>query len=471
MDTAEEKTTNTTKSTLSIIVSNDNMNVYLSCTADFVKGENVMEEIRAKYKATGIKAQFDEESFGEILNNASSESKGLEKVLIAEGKEPVNGENGKIEWTGDYFSKDYMIDPVTKRIDFREKKGSPAVTEGQVLAIFIPPTEGEEGINVYGKVLKQVKGKVIRLRINKNIIWDEEKQEYRSKCAGRVKLTANGINVDEVYEIKGNVGKYTGNIKHNGQLVIKGDVESNCRIEVEKDIEVNGLIYASDIICKGILVAREGINGDTKKRIEVNNDLVTKYINNAAIFCNANIIVKKEIFQSHIKTRGEVNCSEGRIVGGEIMTANGITVGEAGCKNNVPTTLIAGVDYILVQNLKHNRERIPEIKNSMTKMNISKNQLEQNRVNLVPQQQELLTELTFNLIEAEEEIEKLENEIKEISVGLRKCRKAEIQIIDMLFPGVILRICDALYRATQTIKGPMIASLDSSSGKIILTSE
>jgi uncharacterized protein (DUF342 family) len=294
---------------------------------------------------------------------------------------------------------------------------------------------------------------------------------YCANCAGSVRMIGKTLEVDEVFMIRGDVGKVTGNICHRGQVVIEGNIESDYKVEASGHIEVRGLIYACEVKCGGNLIAKEGINENRTKKIAVGGDIASKYILNANVVCNGNVLAKTEIFQSVIRTKGEVNCAEGRIVGGEILSAKGIVTKEAGSKANVETTLIAGVDFALVDKLKENNDIIQKSKDTIKKLGPTCKRLKTSPITLSAAQKENLMEMEYHISDAEEQIKELEEGNKTIRREIYSNKTAQVKILGTLYPGVVIRIFDSQFIANHPLIGPLVAALDPVTHELALSSE
>ena len=87
----------------------------------------------------------------EVLLNVLKNKIVNEKVLIAEGKEPINGKDGKIKY---YFDFEKPLLPKIKpdgTVDYKELDSINVVKSGDIIAEIIPPEEGEDGIKVNGE--------------------------------------------------------------------------------------------------------------------------------------------------------------------------------------------------------------------------------------------------------------------------------------------------------------------------------
>ncbi|UCD17643.1 MAG: DUF342 domain-containing protein [Candidatus Zixiibacteriota bacterium] len=452
-------------------VSKDNMQVLLSCQLADISGDGAYEEICKLLKKMGVKKMPEPGVLKRGLDEAVAGGVDIVNLPVAEGQTPVMPTDAKLEWTGDYFTEGYYIDPKTKRIDFRQKISNPAVEKDQLLAIIYKAIPGKNGVDVFGRTITVPRAHDVRLRAGNNVYWSKEDSGYKARVAGRVKLIGVTLDVDEVLYVRNGVGTESGNIKHKGQVIVDGDIESEYKVEATGNIEVKGVIQSDIVSCGGNLVVVEGINENPAKLLNVRGDIISKYILNASIECEGNIVANREIFQSQIKSRGEVTCTEGRVVGGEIMAARGITVGEAGSKGAVKTAFVAGVDYTQLAMLKACNKKIDQLKKVIKKLRPAHRMLSMQMQALTSAQKEGLAEIGSNISEAEENIKELEAEGMRIRKEMISNRSARIIILRMVYPGVVLRVHDSRYTVEHALRGPMMAHLDSATGEIALTSE
>ncbi len=449
-------------------VSTDKMRVLLDCDASAAADSNAAREILGLLGKMGITPLPSADDLSAMLAKAEGN---VVDLPIVEGVWSVMPTDGRLEWTGDYFTEGYYIDPETKRIDFRQKANNPAVDENQLLVVVHKAIPGKDGRDVYGKTISVPRVHDVNLRAGVNVVWNPEDSGYRSKVAGRVKLTGSTLDIDEVLYVRDGVGVNSGNVMHKGQVIVDGDVESEFKIEATGNVEIKGVVQSADILCGGNLVAADGINENPAKTIKVTGNIAAKYILNANIECEGDIIANREIFQSQIKSRGEVTCNEGRIVGGEIIAAKGITVNEVGSKGTVKTKLVAGIDYTQIKKLKQSSAQIEQLQAIVKKLRPVHKRLTTQMQVLNAGQKEGLTEMGFRITEAEEGIAELEQECKEIRKQLVSNRGAEIHIRGIIYPGVVLRVCDSQYVVEHALQGPLMAHLDPVTQEIALSSE
>jgi len=471
MENAKTENKSEVEAIFDLKVTEDKLKILLSCPSVTGSAEAFAEQVLGRLDEMKAKIKPDVKLFLKVLKEAQSKGKDIVDYILVKGVPSIMPVDGKIAWSDDYFNEGYYVNPETKRIDFHRKLGDPNVEKDVLLVKVTYDKQGKDGIDVFGKMIRVSKAKKVFLQGGSNVLWNEKVGGFFSKSAGRVVRRGHTVDVDETMFIKDGVGTESGSILHKGGVIINGDIDSEFSVDVSGDIEVRGLIYACDIKCGGNLTCKEGINENIAKKIEVKGDILAKYIMNASIETNGQVIANSEIFQSKIKAKSEVHCKHGRILGGEIMAAKGIYVGEAGSKGNANTLLIAGIDFQLQNKLKSNDENIKKLKDAIKKLKPVHKKLSNMRNYLKPDQKEKLTELEFKIFETEDGIESLEAENKEVRKEIYSNKKAKIVIYDMVYPGVVLRVFDSQFIVENALAGPVVAGIDPVTGEIALSSD
>ena len=126
-------------------------------------------------------------------------------VQVAKSIPPQNGENGYIEYKVDIKKEKGPTVNEDGTVNFYELGLIENVRKGQVLARIVPPTEGKDGQDVRGNVLKAKPGVPARLIKGKNTEVTEDKSTLVATVDGQVSLTNGKLNVYPVYEVRGNV--------------------------------------------------------------------------------------------------------------------------------------------------------------------------------------------------------------------------------------------------------------------------
>ncbi len=205
---------------------------------------------------------------------------------------------------------------------------------------------------------------------------------------------------------------------------------------------------------------RGGINGHLSKKIVGRGNILAQYIMDATVRSDGNVLSNNEIIHCEIVASGEVNCDRGRIVGGRIHATRGITVGEAGAPNKTGTLLIAGIDLKLQDNLRTIIAEIERLKRAMATLETAYRKLKSNQNVFDRVGKEKMAVIEHKLAEGTEEIDRLIAEKDAVRKQLADHSRVEIYILKMVYPGVILRICDCQHIVQDALMGPLVACYD-----------
>jgi uncharacterized protein (DUF342 family) len=350
-----------------LVVSPDRMAVLLDCDTSSVDLKELVEAIRERMLRMGIAKPPDSARLLLLLTAAVEKDPTIEGLALAEGLEPVQPVDGRIEWARDFFNPGFVVDERTGKIDYRQRAAMTSVMEGDLLARLIPPLEGKAGSDVFGKPIPTAKPRHPAIRAGKNVRHDKEESVYYAAASGRIRWVDGVLTVDNIYQIRGNVGPATGHITHPGAVVVTGDVQEGYNITSLGDIEVLGVVQAAQLQTSGNLMVRGGIIGAEGQRIAVSGDIHAKFIVDARVLAGGDVYVEREIIQSHVMSRGSIKIPSGRVVGGEILALQGVVAGQVGSMASIFTTVVAGegdspeeteqTDRMEIELLKHKLAR------------------------------------------------------------------------------------------------------------------
>ena len=453
----------------SLSVADDKLSVVLNGSLDFVAQPDAIEAIRAELAVRKITATPDVEALTTALTEAAKAETDISNLVIAKGIPPVPPQDSRLEWSKDFFAKGYYIDPETKCVDYHRKAAVPAVDKDDLIVKVRPAQAGQAGRDVYGGTITPPKPQTSDLRAGRNVRWESKESAFFAECAGRVRLNGRVLEVHDVYQVSGNVGASSGNIDHGGSVVIRGGVDSEFKVRAGGDIEVADVIGASDIECGGDLTATKGISSAPGKKILVKGTIHTKYIDHGTVLADGDIDVDTEIIDSSIRTTGKLIC-RGRIQGGDVMAAQGITVVEAGSKAETRTTLIAGVDFRVVNAIREATEKCKQLKENLAKLEPERKRLGMLGSTMSHKQRETVTELEFKIFEAQEQYDQLIEQRKALAAQVLANKDARIVIEKQVNAGTVLRVLDSQLEVQSALLGPLTALPDPITKNLTLTS-
>ncbi len=299
---------------------------------DALKENNIFQGIKPKQIELAFEGMEDLEEGDEFI--------------IAEGKLPIHGQNGSVDFLVNISGKAIYDGSVAEneddKIDFKNAVKIESVKPGQILAKIIPPTKGESGYSLAGKELPARNGKPAVIGFGEGVEVDPDGATIRAIQEGRPVYAHKRISVNPAYEIHGDVCYETGNIKFDGYVHINGNVQDDFIIEA-KNIEINGAVGAATIRCKNNLIVHGGINGHSKAEVICHGSADVKYINAANVEVKGDLNVGREIVNARVWCAGKVNA--GKIIGGEVIALQGIYAKTFGSELGIPTLIEPGTNY------------------------------------------------------------------------------------------------------------------------------
>ncbi|MEG1972672.1 MAG: FapA family protein, partial [Oscillospiraceae bacterium] len=152
------------------------------------------------------------------------------------------------------------------------------------------------------------------------------------------------FNVQNVFEVKGDVDASMGNIDFAGDVIVRGNVREGYLIKSKGSIVVMGVVEGASLISDGGITIQKGMNGMNKGIIRTQKGLTSKYLEN----CTAHVkgdVISESIIYCNINCDGEVRAEgkHGAVIGGNIVVRKDLVAKVIGSENNSPTNIVLGV--------------------------------------------------------------------------------------------------------------------------------
>jgi len=349
----------------SIKVSDDLMKVYLT-VKPFAQQDidislnDVLQTLQSRSISFGIK----EDVIKNTLDKVKQEKFSMENVLIAEGTQVINGEDGRLEFLFNINKKIKPHEGAHGKVDFHDLSIVENVGKEQPLVKLIDSTPGTPGKNIYGKMVNPVHGKPCAFTIGENTkVSDKDPKLLVSCIEGNVRYFGEVVSVKSCYLVEKDVDFGVGNITSKGTIIVHGDVKSGFVLEAGGEVEVWGTVEDSVIKSKGNVLVRGGFIGSGKGKIEADGDVTISFARNQTIVA-ANVIILREAVGCTIYAKNTVRVNGDKIsIEGGITTAGTmIEVESLGSKNEVHTDVEAGIDYTAHQSQMSTRKEISGLK-------------------------------------------------------------------------------------------------------------
>lgn len=417
------------------------------------------EDIKNALQKKNITFGIDEKAVNDIVNDSIFDK----DVMVARGKDPVSGNDARLIFKFDKVQELKPKEDAEGRIDYKDIDFVQNATKDQVLVEKVPLTEGIPGTEVFGEPVSARSGRDVNLPAGPNTKASEDGLKLLAAIDGAVVYAGKMVKINDVHSIGGDICVETGNIRHNGSLIIRGKVDSGFEVIAKGDIEIAKNVADAKIVSGGNIMVKGGFSGSRNGVLKSTGDIHCKYIDNQVADAGGNVYIGGEVFNSLItaKDRVFVSGQKGRIVGGRVMAGDEIKATCMGSDAGTRTELQVAYDAKLMKQyneiiselkaLDENAERVKEGLYVFYRLQMDNK--------LTAQKQKALEKLEAfkkNLPRAKED---LQAKREAIETEIQKNKRARIVAVQKVYPGVILQF-GIIYKEITDEMGPTIFYLD-----------
>lgn len=279
----------------------------------------------------------------EALNYLVEEQPYFKLIPVAYGTPMIPGKNGSIK---ENFKREVEKSfAVNERgdVDYRTQNYIQIIHTGDVICEIVPPTNGVDGMDIFGNVLPAKNGEPAKPHLGQNTALSSDKLQIVASMDGHLKYENGIFHVKPSYYVPGDVDLNTGNIEFLGDVHICGDVRENFIVRATGTVTIDGLVEGAIIEAgKDIFIAK-GILGDEKAVIKAGGNVQTEYIESCIIYAG-DTVQASSIISSFVYSDNQIVAKVGRgtIIGGKLIAANRIEARTIGCRTERPTLLVIG---------------------------------------------------------------------------------------------------------------------------------
>jgi len=410
-----------------------------------------LDQIKREIEKKGIKEGIDEE----MLNHIVSNRKYNYKYIIAKGLQAQDGQDAILTLTFDVKEiknlKPQLHNDGT--VDFKDLHAVHNIKKGELLAEKTAVTEGVNGYNVLGQVIKAKRGKDARIPKGKNTEISKDGLTLEATVDGKLEYDGHNIYINTVYTLNGDLDSSIGNIDFVGNVVISGSVKSGYTIKAAGSVEVRGSVEDSVIIAGGDIFLSYGIQGIEKGKLVSGGNIVAKFIQNATVEAQKDVIAEA-IMHSNVSAGNSIRVENGKgtIVGGVVAATNMILAKSIGSPMGTATEVQIGILPSIYQKHKQMERSLIEKQESLVKIDQSIKFLlsKSKEIRLDAQKQVMLQKFSDSRAPIMDEIEILKKDYEELSGMLRDAQDGLIKATDTVHPGVKLMIGNTIKYVDDT---------------------
>lgn len=418
---------------------NSEMEAYLQVPTPENEGDYTIGYLQTLLEQNGIRYGIIESALKRIIDGQIYN----QPIMVASGNPAVDGVDGYYEYKYNHHkdSKPQMKEDGS--VDYWSVNSIQSVTAGDVIAVYHPPVQGSDGMNVRGAAVLAKRGKDQAMLKGKGFLRSDDGLTYTAEIDGKIEMQGDRVMILAIHEIGGDADISTGNIDFRGDVVIHGNVESGIVINATGSITIDGTVEACTLKAGKDIILRRGMLGGHKASVTTKGNIFAKFFENTTIEAEGNIQADV-LMNCEVDCRGKITLSGRRasIIGGEVHAIEGIEVFCLGNDAETKTYIYAGADPDMHTRMAMLEKKIAEVKDELAKVEKGIEQFKilerEKQVSYAsdPRRMALLRiRIRDNaaLAESEAEFRKLEDLLGR-SVG------ASVRVLDKVHPGVRINI-------------------------------
>lgn len=285
---------------------------------------------------------LDKDALGEAAAQALTDGAVVRGVIVAKGREAMQGKNGRIQLRFQE-TKEAGEEKADGSIDFRERgSGSTCVQEGEEIAVLHPPQKGHVGYDVLGNEFPAEDGQPETLKAGQGVSsaqHEDGRTVFSSTMAGMVVLKEGAISISDVMEITADVDMSTGNVRvDKGSILVRGTVTTGFEVEAKENVVVDVVVENANIKAGADVTVGGGVLMEEGGIIEAGGNVTAKFIRNATIRAGGDVIVELDMVNCDIKAGGRIiaESDKGALNGGNYV-CSGADVAEIGTDSGTKT--------------------------------------------------------------------------------------------------------------------------------------
>ena len=411
---------------------------------------NEYDDFIAKLKNMGVVYGIKEDAIRELV----SKRRYFEDIVLAEGKEPIQGTDAEIEY---FFNTDLKARPTLKEdgsVDFFNLNIINHVNNGDLLARLHREVPGKYGFSVLGEKTKPRDVRKRVLRFGRNIRLSEDKNEIFATCDGHVNLVDGRVFVGNVMQVE-NVDTATGNIEYEGNVQVNGNVATNFSIKAKGDVEVRGVVEGAEIQAGGNITIARGMNGMSRGVLKAGGNVIAQFIENSTVEA-AGYVEAGSIMHSQVLAGTEVHVGgkRGFISGGKVAATTLVEAKILGSDMGTDTIVEIGISPTIKRRHKELEELIDNnnktIGRAIPILEAARDKLGSG-VAMSVEQTDNIKGLAKIVRDKKKEQSGCYKELEEITALLSDEKKAAVVVRDTVYPGVKIAISDV----SRIIKEPV----------------
>ena len=408
-------------------------------------------------KHAGVFHGVDWDAVDEAVNACSNEGEPRQDFVIARGTAPKPHVPAHYTLYGTLAGKRSAIDEAGRDPAgvLRRHHELPVVLAGHTVAELEPDRPGEFGVDVSGEYVVFGEDEPEPLSSGENT--SDRGDRIVAEESGLLRIDGGKISVEQDLALSCDIDNATGDISFPGNLSLSGTVHDGFGLWIGGDLATKEVLDAHEVFCRGQLTAVGGIIGKQHGLVRSRGKVRAKFVESCTVESKSAVYVERSTYNADILSLDRVVTGKhGKLVGGEIRAAHGVTAEEIGNDAEIHTVIAVGTDFIIGRKLKQVKGKIESLQLEIDRVDKRmaahpSRELEERRLRLAEKRQEY-TVILSNLVGK-----------------LDRDEHAKVVARSTVHRGSIIEICRATFVVEET-RGPTTFRLDTTSGRIVVES-
>jgi uncharacterized protein (DUF342 family) len=390
--------------------------------------------------------------------------KGCEARRVAQGREAIDGRDGKIVWLARRFNSNNEGFEDREFADFFTLGLFENIEVGSEIARVYKPTQGTSGLDAQGKELPAKSGKTVSMRWDRSIELrdDPDRPAYTTavaKVAGYIFDDGKSVAIRDTLIVPGNLDWNFGHIDFVGSVKVGADVQKGFHIKARGSIEIKGSIIGDNLIsAQGSLAVGELHQGTGDHPVSVVGDYRVGIAHGVVANVGGDIFIGCEARDCTLSAALAVFVQKGSIVGGSVWCVRGLEVKVLGNEAGVTTIVELKNELEVTKEYRLLLNSIKKHQTALAALELHIGPYLNNRRRVPLLKREFRVKLT-GLLEKYDAVKLSLGKLEERERGMRelKSERAEawISVSGCVHQGVVLTSGDLRYEVKEDIRGPV----------------
>ena len=419
--------------------------------ADAVTEDAVLQALdSAKIEMTDAVKQHVTE-FVELIGQGET----VEDFLVAKGRPAIEGKDEAF-----VLSKEFQTEADSWQgdapINYYDKSSIITVQQGEVVGTITPIDPPRSGVDVTGEVIA-AKGEPKALVLDQAAFTrpTEKPTQVITKTAGHLICDGDGLTIQEILTVPGDVDFECGNIDSTVSVHIKGRVLDRFTVRSAGSITVCKAIEAAHVEAAGDVTVKLGILGHGAGLVDSKSDIIAKFCAEAHLFALGDVKIARQLMTSHICVGGQLIGTAAGLIGGCVFAGGGVEIGTLGSEANVPTHLFVGVApdvvrqvAVLQRSIKRLTELLDPIKDLLARV-------EKTKKPLTAEQSERVSAMCEQAKASEERLQTDQVAHDKLLERVYTDGEHSVVVGNTIHAGTVIRVGDRETVFRKDLKGPV----------------